>query len=290
MSFVIVTDSSANLPENLIRDLDIKIVSLTFFVDDKECLSYREDEPTDISKFYKMMRDGKVIKTSLISEGKFIDEFDKYLSAGKDILYIAMTSGISGTYNSSVLAVNTLNEKYPERKIISVDSLSTSLGQGLLVLQAALMRKEGKSIEQIESWLLENRLKMMHHFTVDDLMFLKRGGRISATVAVFGSVLNIKPILKVNDSGALVNVGKVRGRKNSLDELIKTLDQAENIKTQCIGITHGDCIDDVNYMVEKIKEKYAPKSILVNYVDPVIGAHSGPGTVALFFMAEDSKR
>jgi len=197
MSFEIVTDSSANLPENLIREFEIKIVSLSFFVDNDEYLSYKENQSTDISQFYKMMRSGKVIKTSLVNVEKFIDSFEKYLSQGKDILYISMSSGISGTYNSSVLAVNTLKEKYPDRKIITVDSLSVSLGQGLLVYQAALMKNSGKNIYEIEDWILENRLKMEHHFTVDDLMFLKRGGRISTTVAVFGSVLNKRSVFAV---------------------------------------------------------------------------------------------
>lgn len=290
MSFVLVTDSSANLPEYLIKKFDIKIISLSFFVDNEEYLSYKEDETTDISKFYKMMRSGKVIKTSLINEDTFIKNFEKYLKEGHDILYIGMTSGISGTYNASVLASDSLKEMYPDRRIVTIDSLSVSLGLGLLVYYAALLKEKGKSIDEIKEWIEENKLKMRHQFTVEDLMFLKRGGRIPATVAIIGSVLNIKPLLKVDKTGILVNIGKARGRKNSLDKIFETLECAEDIENQYIGITHGDCIDDVNYLVNKIKEKYKPKDIIINYVDPVIGAHSGPGTMALFFLAKDKNR
>lgn len=290
MSFVLVTDSSANLPEYLIKKFDIKIISLSFFVDNEEYLSYKEDETTDISKFYKMMRSGKVIKTSLINEDTFIKNFEKYLKEGHDILYIGMTSGISGTYNASVLASDSLKEMYPDRRIVTIDSLSVSLGLGLLVYYAALLKEKGKSIDEIKEWIEDNKLKMRHQFTVEDLMFLKRGGRIPATVAIIGSVLNIKPLLKVDKTGILVNIGKARGRKNSLDKIFETLECAEDIENQYIGITHGDCIDDVNYLVNKIKEKYKPKDIIINYVDPVIGAHSGPGTMALFFLAKDKNR
>lgn len=290
MAFEIITDSSANLTDDLISKFNIKIVSLSFFVDDEEYMSYKENEKTDISKFYKMMRSGKVIKTSLVNESKFRESFEKYLKEGKDILYIGMSSGISGTYNASVLAANSLKEKYPDRNIVVIDSLSVSLGQGLLVYYAANMKESGCSIDEIKNWLLLNRLKMQHKFTVDDLMFLKRGGRISATVAVVGSMLNIKPLLKVNDSGALVTEGKARGRKKSLDFLFDSLENAYDLENQVLGITHGDCIEDVNYLVDKIKLKYNNKNIIINYVDPVVGAHSGPGTLALFFMADNQNR
>lgn len=290
MAFEIITDSSANLTDDLISKFKIKVVSLSFFVDDEEYMSYKENEKTNISKFYKMMRSGKSIKTSLVNENKFTELFEKYLSEGKDILYIGMSSGISGTYNASVLAANSLKEKYPDRKIVVVDSLSVSMGQGLLVYYAAIMKESGSDIEKIKNWLLLNRLKMQHKFTVDDLIFLKRGGRISATVAVVGSVLSIKPLLKVNDSGALVTEGKARGRKKSLDFLVDSLENACDLENQVLGVTHGDCIEDVNYLVDKIKSKYNFKNIIVNYVDPVIGAHSGPGTLALFFMSKNQGR
>lgn len=290
MAFEIITDSSANLTDDLISKFKIKVVSLSFFVDDEEYMSYKENEKTNISKFYKMMRSGKSIKTSLVNENKFTELFEKYLSEGKDILYIGMSSGISGTYNASVLAANSLKEKYPDRKIVVVDSLSVSMGQGLLVYYAAIMKESGSDIEKIKNWLLLNRLKMQHKFTVDDLMFLKRGGRISATVAVVGSVLSIKPLLKVNDSGALVTEGKARGRKKSLDFLVDSLENACDLENQVLGVTHGDCIEDVNYLVDKIKSKYNFNNIIVNYVDPVIGAHSGPGTLALFFMSKNQGR
>jgi len=288
MSFVLMTDSSANLTTDIIEKFGIEIIPLTFIVNDAEYTSYRKGENIDIKQFYDMMRNKEHIKTSLITPEVFITEFEKFLKQGQDVLYIGFSSGLSGTFQSSVIAADTLSEKYPDRKIIVWDSLCASLGQGLIVYYAVKMKEEGKTMDEILSWLDENRLKLCHWFTVDDLFFLKRGGRISATTAILGSALNIKPVLHVDNNGKLVSVSKARGRKQAINKLIAKLDEtAIEPEKQAIFISHGDCIEDAEYIAKTVKEKYGVKDIVINYIDPVIGAHSGPGTLALFFIGTE---
>lgn len=285
MNYEIVTDSSANLTEELIEEYGIHIISLFFILDGKEYSSYKEGEKTDISQFYHMMRDGKVMTTSTINMLACEDVFESILSKGKDVLYLGFSSALSGTYNTASIMAEKLKEKYPERKIYSIDTLAASMGEGLLVYYAANQRKEGKSIEEVKDWVLQNRLNLCHWFTVDDLFFLKRGGRISATTAIVGTALSIKPILHVDNEGKLVSVGKVRGRKNSLNELVKEMEKTcIRPQEQTVFISHGDCIEDAEYVKELVQSKLNVKDVVINYVDPVIGAHSGPGTVALFYI------
>ncbi len=215
MNYEIVTDSSANLTEELIEEYGIHIISLFFILDGKEYSSYIKGEKTDISQFYHMMRDGKVMTTSTINMSACEEVFESILSKGKDVLYLGFSSALSGTYNTASITAKKLKEKYPDRKIYSIDTLSASMGEGLLVYHAAKKREEGKSIDDVKDWVLQNRLNLCHWFTVDDLFFLKRGGRISATTAIVGTALSIKPILHVDDEGKLVPVGKVRGIKSS---------------------------------------------------------------------------
>jgi EDD domain protein, DegV family len=287
MNFEIITDSSANLPDEVIREAGIRIASLTFLVDGVEYRSYDEGVKSDLGRFYEMMRNGKVIQTSLVNTGQFVQIMEPLLKEGKDILYIGFSSALSGTYQSAVTAAELLKEDYPERRIVTVDSLSASLGQGLLVWSAAQKRKAGSSLEETAEWVKENRLRMRHHFTVDDLMFLKRGGRISATSAMLGTMLNIKPTLKMDDEGRLAVIGKVRGRRHSLKGLVDELrEHAVDIEDQTIAISHGDCLDEARYVEEQIRSFCQPRDILINIIDPVIGAHSGPGTMALFFLGQ----
>nr|WP_312575956.1 DegV family protein [Sedimentibacter sp.] len=285
MNYEIVTDSSANLTEELIEKYGIHIISLFFILDGKEYSSYKKGEKTDIGQFYKMMRDGKMMTTSTINMSACEEVFEDILSKGKDVIYIGFSSALSGTYNTASIMAEKLREKYPERKIYSIDTLAASMGEGLLVYYAAKLKKDGKSIDEVKDWILDNRLNLCHWFTVDDLFFLKRGGRISSTTALVGTALGIKPILHVDDEGKLVNVGKVRGRKNSLNELVKEMEKTcVNPEKQTVFISHGDCIEDAEYVKELVKSKLKVKDIVINYVDPVIGAHSGPGTVALFYI------
>ena len=310
MNFEIITDSSANLPETLVEKYRLHILSLMFLVGDKEYYSYVKGEVTDIKKFYTMMRAGQKITTSHINRDVCTGLFESLLGSGKDILYIGFSSGLSGTYQTGHMVLEEMREKYPERKIYDVDTLAASLGEGLLVTYAARMREAGRrhckrrqkalptyaarmreagrSIEEVYQWLLDNRLNLCHWFTVDDLFFLKRGGRISATTALAGTVLGIKPVMHVDNEGHLVPVAKVRGRKNSLDALVAHMEQtAIEPGHQTVYITHGDCMEDAEYVADLVRKKFGVKEIVINYVDPVIGAHSGPGTVALFFIGTE---
>lgn len=283
--FEIVTDSSADLPEKIIKQFGIHIVSLSFLIDDKEYLCYEKGETTDCSKYYDMMRKGKIIKTSLPNEGRFIDIWEPILKKGNDILYISISSGVSGTYSSSVAARDILNKRYPDRKIVVVDSLSGSLGQGLLVYYAAFMKNKLKTLDEIEEWILKNRLKVLHEFVVDDLEYLKRGGRVSGTTAIIGKFLSIKPLLRVNNKGEIYSHDKIRGRKASLDKLIKYVgEKATDLKNQVIAISHADCIDDAKYVEKEIKLQYKVKKTILNEIGMVMGAHAGPGLMAVFFL------
>lgn len=287
MKFELVTDSCANLPEDIIEENNVHVLSLSFLVEGKEYFSYEKGKKTDLSEFYQMMRDKKEITTSLVNVEKMISCFEPILQQGKDILYLCFSSGLSGTYQSATIAAEEMREKYPERKIYVLDTLAAALGQGLLVYFSIEQRKEGRSIEEVYQWQLDNRLKLCHWFTVDDLFFLKRGGRISAATAVVGTALNIKPVLHVDDEGHLINMEKARGRKKSLDMLVKHFEEtAINPGKTPVFISHGDCIEDAEYVAAKLKENCGVSKVLIHMLDPVIGAHAGPGTVALFFVGE----
>lgn len=282
--FDIITDSTANLPEEMIETYDLHVLSLTFLVDGKEYKGYEKGKVVDLTQFYSFMREKKDIKTSLVNSDEAYHMAKELLEKGRDILYLGFSSGLSSTYQAVTLALNELQEEYPDRKIMYVDSLSAALGEGLFVKYVIDMREEGKSLEEAHKWATENRLHICHEFTVDDLFFLKRGGRISSATAVIGTALNVKPVLHVDDEGHLISVGKVRGRKKALDALVDRMAQRViNPETQEVYISHGDCLEDAEYVANKVKEKLAVPEVMVRILDPVIGAHSGPGTVALFY-------
>ncbi len=285
MKYEIVTDSSANLTDEMIDKYEIQIIPLLFRVGENEFYSYTKGEETNIKQFYEMMRNGETISTTSIDLEKCRTIFENVLEKGKDVLYIGFSSALSGSYNAGALIARELKEKYPKQKILAIDSLSASMGQGLLVYYAAEQRLSGKSIENVEKWLMDNRLNLCHWFTVDDLIYLKRGGRISTTTAMVGTVLGIKPIMHVDNQGRLVPVGKVRGRHKSLDALAKEMvTTCINPEEQVVFISHGDCIEDAEYLEKHIRNQLKIKDLVIHYVDPVIGAHSGPGTIALFFL------
>lgn len=285
MNFEIVTDSSANLTNELIDRYGLHILSLRFLVGDREYYSYVKGEENDLKKFYAMMRSKENVKTSHISPALCTELFEGLLREGKDVLFLGFSSALSGTYETAERAMNELREKYPERKMYCVDTLSASLGQGLLVTYAAKNREEGLSIDETYRWVMDNRLHLCHWFTVDDLFFLKRGGRVNAATAILGSMLGIKPVLHMDDEGRLIHVTKARGRRASLDMLVRKMEElAIEPEKQTIYISHGDCVEDAEYVAGLIRDKWGNRDILIHYVDPVIGAHSGPGTVALFFM------
>ena len=239
-----------------------------------------------MGQFYTMMREGKTFKTSLPNLADTEALVHDLLDGGRDVLYIGFSSGLSGTFEATSLLLNDLARQYPDRKVYCVDTLAASAGEGLLVWYAACMAKEGADIEQVRDWLEDNKLHLSHWFTVDDLMHLFRGGRVSRTSAWAGTLLNIKPVMHVDDEGHLIPMEKVRGRKKSLNALVDHMAAAaiEPIGEQTIFITHGDCLEDAEYVAEQIRQRWGNNRIVINYVDPVIGAHTGPGVVALFFL------
>ena len=214
--------------------------------------------------------------------------FEKILKDGKDILYIGFSSALSGTMQSVKNTLTDLAESYPERKCISIDSLAASMGEGLIVTYAAIKQQQGETIDEVAAWVEENKLRLCHIFTVDDLKYLRRGGRISGATALIGSVLQIKPLMHVDNEGRLVAYGKVRGRKTSIASMLQRMEETiENPSEQIIYIVHGDCEDEAKAVAKEIKTRFNPKSIVANYVDQVIGAHSGPGTLAIFFLGSE---
>lgn len=288
MTFEIVTDSSANLTDEIIDKYGLHILSLVFIINDVEYKSYVKGEKTDLTKFYNIMREKVTITTACMSPSTCQEIFEPILQSGKDVLYIGFSSTLSGAYQTAHNVLEELKEKYPERKIYDVDSLSGSLGEGLLVTYAAIKRDENQNIEEVYKWIMNNRLNVCHWFTVDDLFFLKRGGRLSVSAAILGTMLGIKPILHLDNSGQLTPFTKVRGRRKSIDALFERMEAlAIEPEKQIVFISHGDCLEEAKYLANKIRDRFGIKNILINCVDPVLGAHSGPGTMALFFLGTE---
>ena len=286
--FVILTDSSADLGADMVRQLDVQVLPLSFSMGQQIYHNYPDNREMDPHAFYQLLRQGQAATTSAINVAQYTDALEPLLQAGKDVLILAFSSGLSTTYNSSRIAVEELSEKYPERKIYTVDTLCASLGQGLLVYLAVKEREKGRSIQEVRDWVEENKLHMCHQFTVDDLHFLKRGGRISATTAVVGSMLQIKPVLHVDNEGHLINIAKARGRQASLKALVDKMEKtAIDPANQVVFISHGDCLEDAQTVEKLVKERFGVKEVYINYVGPVIGAHSGPGTLALFYVGSE---
>ena len=282
--YCIVTDSTCDLPANIVTDLGITVIPMEFQLDGTTYLNYPDGRDYDFHAFYDALRAGKTSTTSQVNYQTFLDTFTPILESGRDILYLAFSSGLSGTYNGSVIAANDLMEKYPGSKVISVDTLAASVGEGLLVYAAAKKREEGLSLDELAQWVTDNRLHLCHWFTVDDLNHLKRGGRVSPAVAIIGTALGIKPVMHVDDEGHLIPVSKVRGRRKSLDALVEHMaETCDKPESQTIFIGHGDSKEDAEYVAKLVRQKFKVKNIILNYIGPVIGSHSGPGTIALFF-------
>ena len=286
--FVILTDSSADLGAELVQQLDVQVLPLSFILNQHTYRNYPDNREMDPHLFYEKLRAGEVATTAAVNVAEYVDAVEPLLQAGHDVLILAFSSGLSTTYNSSAIAVEELREKYPDRKVYTVDTLCASLGQGLLVYLAAQERARGKSIEEVRDWAEANKLHLCHQFTVDDLHFLKRGGRISATTAVLGSMLQIKPVLHVDDEGHLINIAKARGRQASLKALVDKMEQtAIDPAAQTVFISHGDCLEDAQAVAQMVKDRMGVKEVYLNHIGPVIGAHAGPGTVALFYVGTE---
>ena len=286
--YVLITDSSADLSQEMVQELGVTVLPLSFTIQGKTYRNYPDNREMDLPLFYDMLRAGELATTSAVNVAEYTQAVEPILQEGKDVLILAFSSGLSSTYQASVLAAGELREKYPDRKIYTVDTLCASLGQGLLVYLAAQEQRKGKSIEEVRDWAEETKLHLCHQFTVEDLHFLKRGGRISATTAVVGSMLQIKPVLHVDNEGHLINIGKARGRQASLKALVDKMEKTvteEGRKT--VFISHGDCRKDAVTVADMVRERFGTQDIRINFVGPVIGAHSGPGTLALFYLGTE---
>ena len=288
MSFAIVTDSSCNLPNEIIDKYDLHIVSLVFMVEGKPYQSYVKGEENDLKRFYTMMRNKNQITTSCANEAACTAVIEPLLKSGQDVLFIGFSSALSGTYQEGAKACEKLRKAYPDRKIIAVDSLCASLGEGLLVTYACQWREKGFDIDATAEWLEDNKLKLCHWFTVDDLMHLHRGGRVSKASAIFGSLLGIKPVLHVDDEGHLILMSKSRGRQGAMEALAAKMKETVNddVSDQMILISHGDCLEDAEKLKAIVQQVTGARHFMLHTIGTVIGSHSGPGTLALFFLGK----
>lgn len=282
MNYQIITDSGCDLPNDMLQQLELKMVSLSLHFRGQTLADSVSDETKD---FYDAMRAGESGSTSAVNPEGWASVIEPVLAGGQDVLVIAFSSGLSTTYQSAMIAADELREKYPDRKICVVDSLCASLGQGLLCWYACQKRDAGLSLEELTQWLETHKQNLCQWFTVEDLKYLKRGGRVSTATALVGTMLNIKPVLHVDNEGHLISVSKVRGRKASIqamaDQMAKLALPGEN---DFISICHGDCREDAELLAEMLKERLGVKEVFIGYTGAVIGSHSGPGTLALFFL------
>lgn len=278
------TDTSANLPVEIIDEYGIEVVPFSYTIDGVEYIPERE---FDGKAFYAAMRAGSAVKTSMVNTGTFIERFKAALDAGKDVLYIGMSGGISGTANAALMAKQELDEEYPDRKIIVIDTLAASLGEGLFVIKAAEQLKDGVALDAIEEAIRAQVPSMCQSFTVDDLKYLKNTGRVSGAAAIIGNVLSIHPILIGDYEGKIVVKAKVRGMKRTLDALAERYAELALSKTETIGIAHADNEEGKAYLVQRLRDKGLTGKCLSVCYEPVTGSHVGPGTVALFFFGTD---
>ena len=287
MSFLIGTDSTADLPESFIKENNLKILSLSYTI---KGITYGKDTNLDDKTFYNMMRDGNIPTTSQVNYQEAKEGLEQMVKESKDILYLAFSSGLSGTYNSVSVAAREMMDDDPSLNIIVIDTLAASLGEGLLVYLACQKRKAGASLKETADYITSHKLNLVHMFTVDDLNHLYRGGRVSKGTAVVGTVLNIKPILHVDDEGHLINIDKVRGRKKSLLTLVDYMENkigSFKDKNDVFFISHGDCIEDALFLKDEVSKRFGIEDCTINIIGPTIGAHAGPGTVALFFLGDE---
>ena len=285
--YVILTDSCCDLTAQMADELGIVSIPLNLVMDDREFRNYLDGRDISPKDFYARIRSGSMPTTSAINVGTFEEAMRPILADGKDVLYLSFSSALSTTHQSACIAAEGLRAEFPDARIHVVDTLAASMGQGLLVYLCAQQKKAGKTVDEVRDYAENTKLNICHWFTVDDLNHLKRGGRVSAATALLGTMLDIKPVLHVDNGGHLISVSKARGRKASLmalaDEMGKTVTDAETV-----FISHGDCEEDVNLLADELRSRFGVKNVVINYVGPVIGAHTGAGVVALFFVG--SKR
>ena len=280
--FVITADSTVDLPKAFLEEKQVPVVSLSYIIDGA---TYKDGEGLTSKEFYDKIREGAMPTTSQVNPEQARDLFEPILKGGTDILHIAFTSGLSGTYNSCRIAAEELSEEYPDRKIVVVDSLCAASGGGMLLYKALELKEQGKSFDEIVTWVEENKLHVCHDVTVDDLFHLHRGGRVSKASAVVGTIIKIKPIIHVNDEGKLIVIGKERGRKKALQTLVERMEKkSQGFENDIVMITHGDALEDAEYVKGLIQDKFGITNIMINPLGTVIGSHTGPGVIALFYM------
>lgn len=284
-NYVIVTDATVDLPADVVESLQIKVIPMAFNLNDTSYTHYPDERELSIDDFYTSLKNGGSSVSSQISPLVYEETFEELLKEGQDVLYICFTSGLSGTYGVSQFIMNELKESYPDRTIYTVDSRCASIGEGMLVYNAAKKKEEGLSIDELKEWIEEHRHNTRHWFTVSDLFHLKRGGRISGMEAILGTALKIKPILSINEEGKLTCVSKVRGSKKELDFFLSKLEEeGMDLENQTIIVGHGDNFEQAQTLVNLIKEKGIVKDVILTKVGPVIGTHTGPGMLGLTFM------
>jgi DegV family protein with EDD domain len=282
--YKIFTDSSADLPPELYKKHDIGVVCLHVLIDGKDYLG-QPDYP--IEEFYSRLRKGSTAKTSQVTESSFREGFEPYLKAGVDILYLAFSSGLSATADGAKVIAKVLMEEYPGRTVTVIDTLCASLGQGLLVLKCVEQKNKGLSMQGVAEYAESIMPHLVHVVVADDLFHLKRGGRISAAAAVAGSLLGVKPLIHMNDEGKLIPIGKERGKTRGLDKLLDLMgERIKDFDNPYMTICHADSLSDAQYVAKEAKRRYGIKSAIIYSIGPVIGAHTGPGTVAFFFLGE----
>lgn len=280
--YVITVNSTVDLPKEWLEERKVPVIPLKYTIDNE---TYTDMEGLSSKEFFGKLRDGKMATTSQINPEEARAQLEPFLKEGKDVLHLGFSSGLSGTYNSMRIAGEELKEEYPEAKIIIIDTLCTCLGEGLLLYKALQQKASGKTIEETAKWVEENKLHICHNVTVADLFHLHRGGRISKASAVLGSVVQIKPIIHMDENGKLQVVGKERGRKKSLNKIVDmAVEQIKGWDNDIAMITHGDCQEDAEYVAKLVRERLGIENILINNIGTVIGSHTGPGVVAVFVM------
>ena len=282
--FIIVSDSTVDLPKEYLQSKQVPIISLSYIMDG---VTYEEMDGLSHKEFFEKLRAGSLPTTSQINPEQAREALESFAKEGKDILYIGFSSGLSGSYNSVRMAAEDLKEEYPDINIITIDSLCACMGEGLLLYKALELKEHGMSMEEIAKWVEANKLHICHNVTVDDLNHLHRGGRISKTTAVVGSMIKIKPIIHMSDEGKLVVIGKERGRKKSLVSIVDRMEkQMQGYDNDIVMITHGDCIEDAEFVKKQVEERFGIHNVMINGIGSVIGSHTGAGVVAVFFMGD----
>lgn len=284
MSYILFSDSGSNLPQRKLRELDIHIIPFTYEIDGETIVCAESPDGFDGHSFYDRLRNGAQTKTSLLNIEDFLQAFRPWVEEGHDVMYVGLSSGVSGTFQSSFLAAQELMEEFPERRIRVVDSKGAGLGTGILTCKAADYRNEGLSVDEAADRLEQDVMNLCEYFTVDDLMFLKRTGRVSGVTAAVGTMLQIKPLLRGDEEGKIVVCGKIRGRKKAIETLVaKYAEKVVSAETERVAISHGDCLEEAQILAEKIKEVAMPKELILSVHEPQTGTHVGPGMLAVFF-------